>query len=461
MFRIFNKKKADKQQSSVADGATNIAADTSSDTSSNSSLDSSAKAAALKFIERGGITSPKGFRASGVYAGFRANPDKLDLALLVADEPCAAAGVFTKNVFCAPPVQVTKTHLAETGGIARAVIINSKIANAATGAEGLMRAKETAALTADMIGCAADEVLVASTGVIGVQLSMQQFIDGIPRAVEQLAAGEDASQNAAEAIMTTDTVPKSFAVQFDGASIDLPGCTFTIGGMAKGSGMIMPNMATMISVLTTDAPVASEDLSAALKQAVDVSFNKVTVDSDTSTNDTCLLLASGAVAPDVDPAQFAQGTPGYIAFVGALTALCTVLARAIAKDGEGATRLITVNVSGAQSPEDADAAARTVANSPLVKTAVFGSDANWGRIAAALGRSGAQFQAHDVAISMMGIPMCKDGLALDFDEDEALQRFANKEIIIDINLGAGSAQTTVWTCDFTHDYVTINGDYRT
>ena len=223
--------------------------------------------------------------------------------------------------------------------------------------------------------------------------------------------------------------------------------------------MIMPNMATMISVITTDAPVAANHLHEALLKAVGISFNKITVDSDTSTNDSCFLMASGAAAPQ-GAVCMQPGTPAFDAFENALRTVCVALAREMAVDGEGATRLITVNVAGAANPEDADKAARTVANSPLVKTAVYGHDANWGRIAAALGRSGAAFSQGDVAIDIMGLPVCRKGLTVEFDEDEALRRFEEPEVVIDVDLGVGNCATTMWTCDFSHEYVTINGDYR-
>ena len=229
--------------------------------------------------------------------------------------------------------------------------------------------------------------------------------------------------------------------------------------MSKGSGMIMPNMATMIAIVTTDAPIAAAHLSQILRDAVGVSFNKITVDSDTSTNDTCVTLASGAAAPGAAPIE--PGTPAYRALAAAYKEVCTHLARMMAADGEGATRLVTVHVAGAATDADADAAARTIANSPLVKTAIYGHDANWGRIAAAAGRSGAAFRQEDVSIDIMGMPVCRGGLTVAFDEEEALRRFEAPEIAIDVNLGAGTCETTMWTCDFSHDYVTINGDYRT
>lgn len=411
----------------------------------------------FSFVEGGGVTSAKGFSAAGVHAGFRDDPHRLDMALVASGEPCSCAATFTRNVFCSAPVQVSRAHLGGCGyGTARAVVVNSGNANAATGEQGLRAAQETARLAGEAVGCPASEVMVASTGVIGVHLPLGPFESGLPRAVLQLSP--EGGARAARAIMTTDTVPKTAAVRFPGDAVGYPGATFTVGGMAKGSGMIMPNMATMIAVVTTDAPVRDDMLHRCLVRAVQGSFNKVTVDSDTSTNDSCFLLASGKAA-DGQPC-FSEGSPALAAFQCALDGVCQSLARQMAADGEGATRLVTVTVSGAASVQDADAAARTVANSPLVKTAIFGHDANWGRIAAALGRSGAAFAQEDVAISIMGIPVCRCGLTVPFDEDEALRRFQAPEVVIEADLGAGECSTTVWTCDFTHDYVSINGDYR-
>ena len=279
---------------------------------------------------------------------------------------------------------------------------------------------------------------MASTGVIGVHLPLGPFRSGAPAAAA--AASREGGAAAARAIMTTDTHPKECAVAFDGDDVGYPGARFTVGAMSKGSGMIMP------------------DLAPALRAAVDASFNRVTVDTDTSTNDSCFLLASGAAAPGAAP--LAPGTPAFARFQQALDQVCGTLARAMAADGEGATRLITVTVRGAATPADAQAAARTVANSPLVKTAVYGHDANWGRIAAALGRSGAAFRQEDVAIDLLGRPVCRGGLTVPFDEDEALRRFEGPEVAIVADLGAGESEATVWTCDFSHEYVSINGDYR-
>lgn len=412
----------------------------------------------LSFKQGGGVTSAAGFSAAGVHAGFRKDPNRLDFALVVADEPAACAATFTQNVFCAAPVTVSREHLeGDSYGTARALVVNSGVANAATGAIGLENARETARIVAETVGCPVDEVMVASTGVIGAHLPMDVFVSGVPLAYG--ACSRQGGASAARAIMTTDTHPKEAAIAFSGDGAGYEGCTFTVGGMAKGSGMIMPNMATMISCLTTDAPVRPDALREVLVRVVNATFNRVTVDSDTSTNDSCYLFASGAAAPDGNP--FERGSVAMQRFEQALLGVCTSLARAMAADGEGATRLVTVNVAGAESPADADKAARTVANSSLVKTAIYGNDANWGRIAAALGRSGARFKQEEVDIDIMGIPVCRKGLAVPFDEDEALRRFERPEIVIDVDLGAGHSSTSMWTCDFSHEYVTINGDYRT
>lgn len=405
---------------------------------------------AIEFIE-GGVTAPAGFRAAGVHAGFRANPNRKDVALVVSDvEGTVAAGTFTCNVFCAAPVKLSRS--VAQGGRARAVILNSGNANAATGKPGDQVARESQSLTAAALGVDPEEVFVASTGVIGVQLPLEPYRSGLPMLLGALDSSPQAAADAAQAIMTTDTVSKECAVRFEADGIEC-----RIGGMSKGSGMIMPNMATMLAVLTTDAAVEPAALKEALKAAVDASFNKITVDSDTSTNDSCFCLANGAAGgPVLQP-----GTPAFETFCLALSQLCEALARKMAADGEGATKLVTVTVSGAASEQDADKAARTVANSPLVKTAIAGHDCNWGRIAAALGRSGASFRQEDVDIDIMGMPVMRGGLPCGFDEDEALRRFEEPEISIDVALGAGEHSTRMWTCDFTHDYITINGDYRT
>lgn len=429
--------------------------------------DSYASKFGFEYIKDGNVATPKGVMASGVHAGFRKNATKPDLALVVTEDVASVAATFTKNIFCAAPVNFSKKQLIATSGnpsygSCRAIVINSGNANAATGNDGMNVCQQEAQLVADAIGCDPKDVLIASTGVIGVQLPLQPFEIGLKEAYDTLSA--DGGHDAAYAIMTTDTVPKECAVKFDGSEFGYPDTTFTIGGMAKGSGMIMPNMATMISVIATDAPIKSNYSYDLLKQAVSKSFNKITVDSDTSTNDTCFLIATGKASSNVentDAIPFEPSTKAYETFSCALEQVCATLARAMAKDGEGATRLLNVHVRGARDDRDADIAARTVANSPLVKTAIAGRDANWGRIAAALGRSGAAFQQEDVNIDILGIPVCRNGLALEFDENEALARFESSEIDIICDLGAGNCETTIWSCDLTHDYISINGDYRT
>ena len=411
----------------------------------------------LRGIPNGGVTSARGFIAAGVHAGFRKNPERLDFALVAADQPVAAAGVFTKNRFCAAPVAVSRAQLGGVGyGRVRAIAVNSGNANAATGEEGIATARETCEIVSQVMGCEPGEVLVASTGVIGQLLDIAPFERGVPMAAEALSRKGGA--DAARAIMTTDTHPKEYAVTYETADEAYAGATFTVGGMCKGSGMIMPNMATMIALITTDAPVRPETLHGLLRSAVDQTFNRVTVDSDTSTNDTCIMFASGKAAPMLDPID--EGSDAYQELERAIYVVCEALARGIAADGEGSTKLVTVTVSGAATPQDADTAARAVANSPLVKTAVAGHDCNWGRVAAALGKCGVAFNQEDVDIDIMDIPVCRGGLTVPFDEDEALRRFEAPEIVIAADLGAGDAQATVWTCDFTHDYISINADYR-
>ncbi|MGN0034708.1 MAG: bifunctional glutamate N-acetyltransferase/amino-acid acetyltransferase ArgJ, partial [Coriobacteriales bacterium] len=366
----------------------------------------------------GGICAVPGISACGIYAGLRNNPTHPDFALVSAGRPVTAAGVFTQNVFCAAPVSVSRSHLAD--GRAQAIVINSAIANAATGKPGLDNAETTAQLVAGELGCSASDVLVASTGVIGVQLDMDKVSAAVPAAAGALSA--DGGADAARAIMTTDTTSKEFAISYE-----FDGQRYTIGGMCKGSGMIMPDMATMIAVVTTDAPLDPQAAHHALKAAADASFNRVTVDSDTSTNDTCLMLATGSAGTD----ELDESSPAFAAFRAALSWVCRNLARKIAQDGEGATKLVTVNVTGARDDEDADLCARAIANSPLVKCAVAGHDANWGRIAAAAGKSGAVFAQEDVDIRIAGIPVLHAGLPTGFDEDEAKAAFEPDEISID------------------------------
>lgn len=408
----------------------------------------------------GGVTAAAGFKAAGIHAGFRKNPERLDYALVVPDKPCPGAGVFTTNRFCAAPVQVSRANLggADKGyGIIAGVSINSGNANAATGETGLACARETCNIASQVIGCEPQQILVASTGVIGQILPIDTFETAIPAAYEALSAHGGA--DAARAIMTTDTHSKEYAVSYVSEAAGHAGNVYTVGGMCKGSGMIMPNMATMIAIISTDAPVSAAALHEVLLGVVKKTFNKVTVDSDTSTNDTCIAIATGKAAAGAAPIE--PGTPEAAELACAVNAVCQHLAREIAADGEGASKLVTVTVAGAATDEDADTAARAIANSPLVKTAIYGHDCNWGRIAMALGKCGVAFDQRDVDIDIMGMPVCRDGLTVAFDEDEALRRFEEPEITIWADLGAGACETTVWTCDLTHEYVKINGEYRT
>ncbi len=424
---------------------------------STASLDA-AGAVTLDYID-GGITAVSGVRASGVYAGFRKNPDKNDLALITFPEGTVAAGVYTRNIFCAAPVTVSRAHTAH--GHARAILINSGNANAATGTEGLAVAEQSASLVACALDISPEEVLVASTGVIGVPLSLECIRAALPCSVAALGPDDGTDRAggnaAARAIMTTDTKAKEVAATVSLSQENGTSVTVTVAGMCKGSGMIMPDMATMIGVLTTDALLTPAAADAALRAAIDVSFNKVTVDSDTSTNDTVFLAATGVSGGDVIDVMHAS----FPVFAHALAQVCEKLARMIAADGEGASKLITVEVTGASSASDADLVARAIANSPLVKTAIAGHDANWGRIAMAAGKSGAQFAQEHVAIDIMGLPVLRQGLPVVFSEEEAIKRFEESEIVLHIDLGAGNAATRIWTCDFTHDYISINADYRT
>ncbi len=394
----------------------------------------------------GGITAPSGFFAAGVSAGIKKS-GKRDVCLLAAESAVPAAGVFTTSTTAAPPVLVSREHLA--GGMLRAVVVNAGNANACTGDAGMGDARAMADATAVALGCLPREVAVCSTGVIGVPLPLELVSAGIAE-----AAGALDSTNgdvAAEAIMTTDTFAKQLAI-----SVTAEGRTFTVGGMAKGSGMIQPNMATMLAFITTDAPLAPASCDAVLRAAVARSFNRITVDSDTSTNDTCILMASGAEGG----AELAAGTSAYDAVAAAVLEVATALAQMVVRDGEGATKFVTVTVRGAVSEADAERAAFAIANSPLMKTALFGEDANWGRVAMAVGKSGAVIDPRVLEIVFAGIVTCKDGTATGFDEEEAARALSEPEIELLVDLHVGDAEATVWTCDFSYDYVRINGDYR-
>jgi len=397
-------------------------------------------------IASGGVTTPQGFRAAGVSAGIKANGG-LDLALLVSETPATAAAVFTINRAQAAPVLVSREHLTRSGGVARAVIVNSGCANACTGDEGLQIANTMAADTARLVGCPVEHVLVASTGVIGVALPLDKIRSGLPAALRALGANQGAA--AARAIMTTDPFPKEAA-----ARTTIGGRDASVGGMAKGSGMIEPMMATMLAFITTDAAVPQPLLDRALRDAVHDTFNAITVDGECSTNDTVMLLANGASGATVDAGQ-------YDAFVGALRGVCLELALGIVRGGEGATKLVTVTVTGAASPEEARRAAKAIANSPLVKTAIHGGDPNWGRLIAVAGRAGVEFDLGRAAVTIGSTVLFEAGKPHDDNAPRAAEYLKGKEIAVAVDLGAGRATSTVWTCDLSAEYVRINADYRT
>ena len=391
------------------------------------------------------VTAPKGFRAAATAAGIK--DEGLDLALLVADWGCSAAAVFTTNRAQAAPVIVSREHLA--AGQARAVVVNAGCANAGTGEQGLRDARETAALVAREIGCRPGEVVVASTGVIGVCLPMEKVRSGIAHVVPSLS--RDGGAVAARAILTTDTRPKEAVVEFP-----LDGHRATLGAMAKGSGMIAPNMATLLAFFTTDAALDPRLLHRALREAVGASLNRITVDGDTSTNDMAVVLASGAVPVK---AIMEEGRD-YDAFRSALTEVAREIAGMIVRDGEGATRVAEVRVEGARVESEADRIARTVAESPLVKTALNGGDPNWGRVLAAVGRAGVDLDMGQVDLFLGDVWVAEGGRARDYDEARARQALAEDPIRIRVRLKEGRASGWMWTCDLSHGYVDINAHYR-
>jgi glutamate N-acetyltransferase / amino-acid N-acetyltransferase len=391
------------------------------------------------------ITAPLGFRASATAAGIK--PNRLDLALLVADVPCTAAGVFTANRVQAGPVLVSREHLAK--GRARAVVANAGCANAATGAPGLADAREMAALAAAAVGCRPEEVIVASTGVIGTRLPMGKLRAGIRTAAARLS--RDGGPEAARAILTTDTRPKEVLVERS-----LRGRTLRIGAMAKGAGMIAPNLATLLAFFTTDAALEAAPLREALGHAVGETLNRITVDGDTSTNDMAVILASGAAG---GPAITGSGH-AFDEFRSALTEASRRLAEMIVRDGEGATRVAEVRVEGARSAAEADRIARTVAESPLVKTALNGGDPNWGRILAAAGRAGVDLEPAAVDVFIGDVWVCAGGAAREYEESLAAAAMREDPVRFRVDLHAGAAVGWVWTCDLSHEYVDINAHYR-
>ncbi|HEV7922632.1 MAG TPA: bifunctional glutamate N-acetyltransferase/amino-acid acetyltransferase ArgJ [Thermoanaerobaculia bacterium] len=386
---------------------------------------------------------PKGFAASGVRAGIRKK--RPDLGLILAEDGASAAAVFTKNRFQAAPVVLSKAALKKSGGRVKAVVVNAGCANAVTGREGLEAAKRVRTRAAELLRCDENEIFLASTGVIGVVLPDKKLRDSLPDAITRLSTG--GVEALSHAILTTDVGPKIAQ-----ASFTLGGKRGRIVGVAKGAGMIHPNMATMLAFLMTDANVAPAALQRALGQAVDRSFNAISVDGDTSTNDTVLLLASGKLGNDAR-ADLAE-------FVSALEKVCRELAWMIVRDGEGAIRVMEVEVRGARSERDAKLAAHAIATSPLVKTALHGGDPNWGRILAAVGRSGARFSVKRVSLSAGSVTLVRDGQPTVYKEKDAAKVFARERVPIVVDLGSGTASTVVLSSDLGHDYVSLNADYR-
>lgn len=398
------------------------------------------------------LTQVAGFRAIGVPCGLKQS-GLPDLALILAQTPCAAAAVFTKNAFKAAPV-LYDMALLERSQTLQAVIINAGNANAVTGEQGLHDAAHMAHLVEQVCDLPPDRAFVMSTGVIGHPLPMAKVEQGIRQAADLIfsEAGQH-GRNAAQAIMTTDLVAKEALVQ-----TTINGQTITLAGMAKGSGMIHPNMGTMLSVLVTDACLEPPALNVALRRAVDRTFNRVTIDGDTSTNDTVVILASGQAQPE----SLTESTAEFETFCTALTELCTQLAKAIARDGEGATKLVEISVRGATSEAEAETAAKTIATSPLMKTALFGNDPNWGRALAAVGRSGVKVDPRRTSLWLGNFHLVEQGEPLNFAAIAAHDWLASSnEVLVVVDLGVGSAEATVWSCDFSYKYVEINAEYHT
>ncbi len=404
----------------------------------------------MKIIS-GGVCAAKGFRANGIHCGIRKNHVKKDLALIASDVPASAAAVYTTNLVKGAPLLVTKSHL--ENGCAQAIICNSGNANTCN-ANGVEVAEEMAHLAADALKLSQDDIVVASTGVIGQPLDIAPIQDGIPALAEGLSC--EGSRSAAEAIMTTDKLVKEVAVEFI-----LGGKTCRVGGIAKGSGMIHPNMATMLVFITTDAAISSEMLAKALKGDIASTFNMQSIDGDTSTNDMVTVLANGMAGNET----VTCGDDDFNTFMRALNTVTVQLCRMIAGDGEGATKLLECKVSGAKDLANAKTAAKSVVCSNLLKAAMFGADANWGRVLCALGYSGADIDVGSVGVSFRSrkgtIEVCRHGAGVEFSEEKAKEILLEDEIEILVSLGDGAYEATAWGCDLTYDYVKINGDYRT
>ena len=404
-----------------------------------------------KFIV-GGVCAAKGFKANGINCGLNSDKNKNDLALIVSDTLCNTACVYTQNKVKGAPIYVTKAHLEKTGGKSRAVIANSKYANTCN-ADGEEKAERMCSLAGDALGIPSDEVIVASTGVIGQFLPIEPIESGIKLLVEGISyTGND---KAANAIMTTDTVDKQVAVEFE-----ISGKTCHLGGMAKGSGMIHPNMATTLNFITTDVNISVNMLQKALSEVVETTYNCLSVDGDTSTNDMVSVMANGLAGND----EIISENADFEAFKQALYAVMMNMTRMLAADGEGATKLLECNVTGAKDFKTAKTIAKSVICSPLFKCAMFGADANWGRILCAIGYADAEFDINNVSVTLGSskgkIQVCENGAGIAFSEEKAKEILLEDEIIIDINIGDGEGKATAWGCDLTYDYVKINGDYR-
>ncbi|MGE5352681.1 MAG: bifunctional glutamate N-acetyltransferase/amino-acid acetyltransferase ArgJ [Acidobacteriota bacterium] len=399
-----------------------------------------------QFIENGTVTTVKGFKAAGIHCGIKKR--KKDLALIYSELPCSAAGTFTINKVKAAPLLISKKAIGGKKPV-KAVLVNSGNANACTGDEGHNDAKITQKHCAELLAIKPSEVLISSTGVIGKRLPMDTFLSGIDKIVPHLS--EEGGLDAAQAIMTTDKKMKSYAVR-----VKLEEGSVKIGAICKGSGMIMPNMATMLGFITTDAKISQALLQKMLKKSVQNSFNKISVDGETSTNDMVVVLANGHSEINIK-----AGSKNEALFQEALDALTKKMAKAIVSDGEGATKLVTINVTGAKTEKDADLIGKSVANSALVKTAIYGRDANWGRIMSAAGMSGAKLDPTKMSISFDKVPVLLPGYKIVLDEAKALEVLSKDEFEINISLQSGKKTATWWTCDFTEEYIKINADYRT
>ena len=402
----------------------------------------------------GGVCAAKGFSAGGIHVGVKShNTDKKDIALIVSETPCAAAAVYTTNAVKAAHIHVDKAHL--QNGIVRAAFVNSGNANACA-PNGEQHAETICAAVAEAVGCDAQDVICAATGVIGQELNVGVILSGIPALYASLSATPAGSDAAAHAIMTTDTVKKELALE-----TVIGGKTVHIGGITKGSGMIHPNMGTLLCFTTTDCAISPAMIREALLETVKVSFNRISVDGDTSTNDTFCVMANGLAG---NP-EITEKNADYAAFVEALKAVCVPLAIAMASDGEGAKHLITCEVTGAASEASAEAISKAVISSSLTKAAIFGTDANWGRVLCAMGYSGEQFDPDRVDVSFASaageIPVCIAGRGLAFDEDLAKKILTEHDVVIKVAMGEGDGACTCWGCDLTYEYVRINGDYRT